>query len=83
MLGAAREAGVLLRGGIRKMGDDAIVTMQKRRLQVIHVDVATLADWVKEAEASTRNCAAPKFRRSCSTRSENSATNTVLKPRER
>ena len=47
---AAREAGVSLRDGIRKMGDEAIVTMQKRRLQVIHVDEPTVADWRKEAE---------------------------------
>jgi len=50
LLAAGREAGGSLRDGIRKMGDDAIVTMQKRRLQVIHVDAATLADWRKEAE---------------------------------
>jgi TRAP-type C4-dicarboxylate transport system substrate-binding protein len=50
MLTAAREAGVGLRGSIRKMGDEAVVTMQKRRLQVIHVDAATVADWRREAE---------------------------------
>ena len=32
MLNAAREAGEGLRGGIRKMGDEAVATMQKRRL---------------------------------------------------
>jgi TRAP-type C4-dicarboxylate transport system substrate-binding protein len=51
LLSAGREAGGGLRGGIRKMGEEAVVTMQKRRLQVIHVDAATLADWRKEAEA--------------------------------
>ncbi len=51
LLAAAREAGIALRDGIRKMGDDAVVTMQKRRLQVIHVDGANLADWRKEAES--------------------------------
>ena len=50
MMNAALEAGVSLRGGIRKMGDEAIVTMQKRRLQVIHVDAAALAEWRREAE---------------------------------
>ena len=50
MMNAAREAGVSLRGGIRKMGDEAIATMQKRRLQVIHVDAATVAEWRREAE---------------------------------
>jgi TRAP-type C4-dicarboxylate transport system substrate-binding protein len=51
MLAAAREAGVTMRGGIRKMGDDAIVTMEKRRLQVVHVDAATLAEWRRETES--------------------------------
>ena len=51
MLAAAREAGVGLRDGIRKMGDEAIATMQKRRLQVIHVDGPALTEWRREAEA--------------------------------
>jgi TRAP-type C4-dicarboxylate transport system substrate-binding protein len=50
MMNASREAGVSLRGGIRKMGDEAIVSMQKRRLQVIHVDAATTAEWRREVE---------------------------------
>jgi TRAP-type C4-dicarboxylate transport system substrate-binding protein len=50
MMAAAREAGAGLRGGIRKMGDEAIVTMQKRKLQVIHVDAAAVAEWRKEVE---------------------------------
>jgi TRAP-type C4-dicarboxylate transport system substrate-binding protein len=50
MLNAARQAGVGMQGAIRKMGDEAIATMQKRRLQVVHVDEATVADWRKEAE---------------------------------
>jgi TRAP-type C4-dicarboxylate transport system substrate-binding protein len=50
MMKAAREAGVSLRDGIRKMGDEAIVTMQKRRLQVIHADAAAVAEWRREAE---------------------------------
>jgi TRAP-type C4-dicarboxylate transport system substrate-binding protein len=47
---SARDAGEALRGGIRKMGDDAVVAMQKRRLQVIHVDAATIDDWRRQAE---------------------------------
>ncbi len=51
MLAAARASGADLRGGIRQMGDEAVATMQKRRLQVIHVDAAGLADWRREAES--------------------------------
>jgi len=50
MMKAARDAGVSMRDGIRKMGDEAVVTMQKRRLQVIQVDAAALAEWHREAE---------------------------------
>lgn len=50
MMKAAHEAGVGLRDGIRKMADEAVATMQKRRLQVIHVDAATVAEWRREAE---------------------------------
>jgi|HubBroStandDraft_1064217.scaffolds.fasta_scaffold13924_2 TRAP-type C4-dicarboxylate transport system substrate-binding protein len=50
MLKAAREAGVGMRDSIRKMGDEAVVTMQKRRLQVIHVDAAAVDEWRREAE---------------------------------
>ena len=50
MLDAAHEAGEDMREGIRKMGDDAVATMQKRRLQVIHVDDATVLEWRKDAE---------------------------------
>jgi len=50
MLDAAREAGVGMRDAIRKMGDEAIATMQKRRLQVIPVDAATVAEWRRDAE---------------------------------
>jgi len=50
MLNAAREAGVSMRGSIRKMGDEAVGTMQKRKLQVIPVDAATVADWRREAQ---------------------------------
>jgi TRAP-type transport system periplasmic protein len=50
LLNAAREAGTSLRGNIRKMGDDAVATMQKRKLNVVHVDAATADEWRKEAE---------------------------------
>ncbi len=50
MLEAARSAGVRLRGEIRKMGDDAVVEMKKRGLNVITLDAATLAEWRRQAE---------------------------------
>lgn len=50
MLEAAREAGLRLRGEIRKMGEDAVAAMKKRGLNVISLDAATLADWRREAE---------------------------------
>ena len=50
MLKAAQEAGRDLRDGIRKMGDDAVVAMQKRKLNVVHADAATVADWRRQAE---------------------------------
>lgn len=51
MLKSAREAGDSLRGGIRKMGDDAVAAMEKRKLTVVHADAATIDSWRKEAEA--------------------------------
>lgn len=50
MLKVAREAGESMRGGIRKMGDDAVATMQKYKLQVVNMPPADLAQWRKEAE---------------------------------
>ena len=50
MMIAARDAGVSLRSSIRKMGDDAVASMQKRKLQVVHADAAVIADWRREAE---------------------------------
>jgi TRAP-type C4-dicarboxylate transport system substrate-binding protein len=50
MLEAARSAGIRLRTEIRKMGDDAVVEMKKRGLNVIAVDAATLAEWRREVE---------------------------------
>lgn len=51
MLKAARDAGQSLRGGIRRMGDEAVVAMQKRKLTVVHADPSVVADWRKQAEA--------------------------------
>jgi TRAP-type C4-dicarboxylate transport system substrate-binding protein len=51
MLKAARDAGQSLRGGIRRMGDEAVVAMQKRKLTVVHADAAVVADWRKQAES--------------------------------
>jgi TRAP-type transport system periplasmic protein len=50
MFQAARACGDGLRGGIRKMGDDAIAAMQKRKLTVVHADPSTVAEWRKETE---------------------------------
>jgi TRAP-type C4-dicarboxylate transport system substrate-binding protein len=50
MLKIARDAGQDLREGIRRMGDDSIAAMQKRRLTVVHADATVLAEWRKEAE---------------------------------
>jgi TRAP-type C4-dicarboxylate transport system substrate-binding protein len=50
MLKAARDAGQDLRGGIRKMGDDAVAAMQKRKLVVTHIETAALEDWRKQTE---------------------------------
>jgi TRAP-type C4-dicarboxylate transport system substrate-binding protein len=50
MLKAARESGDALRGGIRKMGDDAVTAMTKRGLTLVDADAATVADWRKQAE---------------------------------
>ncbi|MFN7997789.1 MAG: TRAP transporter substrate-binding protein DctP [Bryobacteraceae bacterium] len=50
LMNAAHDAGGSLRGGIRKMCDDAVTTMQKRRLQVVHADAPTVAEWRREAE---------------------------------
>jgi TRAP-type C4-dicarboxylate transport system substrate-binding protein len=51
MLKVARDAGDELRGGIRKMGDEAIAAMQKRNLHVTHADAAVVDDWRREAES--------------------------------
>lgn len=50
ILAAAREAGIPMRDGIRKMGEDAIATMQKRKLQAVHAEPDVLAEWRREAE---------------------------------
>jgi TRAP-type C4-dicarboxylate transport system substrate-binding protein len=50
MLEAARRAGNRLRSEIRKLGEDSIVEMQKRGLNVADLDTAQLAEWQLEAE---------------------------------
>jgi phosphoglycolate phosphatase-like HAD superfamily hydrolase len=50
MLKAAHDAGYGLRGSIRKMGDEAVTAMQKRKLTVVHADAAVIAEWRREAE---------------------------------
>ena len=52
MLQAARDSGKYLRAEIRKLGDDAVAAMQKRGLNVVKLDAATLADWRREHEAA-------------------------------
>lgn len=52
LLQAARAAGQQRRSEIRKLGEDAIVEMQKRGLNVIHLDATALAEWRAEAEAA-------------------------------
>ena len=48
---AARAAGERLRGDIRRLGDEAVIEMQKHGLKVIEVDAETLEIWRTEAEA--------------------------------
>ena len=52
LLEAARVAGRRLLSEIRGLNDDAIPAMQKRGLNVIQVDEATLAHWRSEADKS-------------------------------
>jgi TRAP-type transport system periplasmic protein len=48
----ARAAAGRARAEIRKMGDDAVVEMQKRGLNVVRLTPAEQAEWRKEAEAA-------------------------------
>ena len=50
LIEAARKPGDRLRADIRRLGDDALVEMQKRGLTVIEVDAATRRLWQTEAE---------------------------------
>lgn len=50
LLEAARKPGERLRADIRRMGDVAVVEMQKRGLKVLDVDAATRRTWQTEAE---------------------------------
>jgi len=50
MLEAGRAAGVEMRASIRKMGDEAVAAMQKRKLQVVHLSDAAVAEMRRETE---------------------------------
>ncbi len=50
LLEAARKPGDRLRADIRRMGDVALVEMQKRGLKVLDLDAATRRTWQAEAE---------------------------------
>jgi TRAP-type C4-dicarboxylate transport system substrate-binding protein len=50
LLEAARKPGDRLRADIRRMGDVAVVEMQKRGLKVLELDAATRRAWQMEAE---------------------------------
>jgi len=50
LLEAARKPGDRLRAEIRRMGDVAVVEMQKRGLKVVEIDGATRREWQAEAE---------------------------------
>lgn len=52
LLKASRKAAEGVRAEVRKMGDDAIVEMQKRGLQVVKLDAAAKAKWRAEAESA-------------------------------
>ncbi|HSB17894.1 MAG TPA: TRAP transporter substrate-binding protein DctP [Bryobacteraceae bacterium] len=52
LLRASRSASAGVRAQVRKMGEDAIVEMQKRGLNVIKLDPATLSKWQVEAKSS-------------------------------
>jgi TRAP-type C4-dicarboxylate transport system substrate-binding protein len=50
LIEAARKPGDRLRADIRRMGDVAVVEMQKRGLKVVAIDAATRRVWQEEAE---------------------------------
>jgi TRAP-type C4-dicarboxylate transport system substrate-binding protein len=50
LLEAARKPGDRLRAEIRRMGDVAVVEMQKRGLKIVEVDDTTRQEWQAEAE---------------------------------
>jgi TRAP-type C4-dicarboxylate transport system substrate-binding protein len=52
LLNASRAAAERVRGTIRKMGDDAVVEMRKRGLNVIKLNDAEMAEWRSEVEAA-------------------------------
>jgi len=52
LLRASRSAAAHVRAQVRKMGEDAVVEMQKRGLNVIKLDAAALSRWQAEAKSS-------------------------------
>ena len=52
LLEVARKAGLQLRGDIRKLGDDAVVEMEKRGLRITRLDATTKSEWYSEAEVA-------------------------------
>jgi TRAP-type C4-dicarboxylate transport system substrate-binding protein len=52
LLKASRAAAARVRDSIRKMGDDAVVEMQKRGLKVATLNATEQARWRSEAEAA-------------------------------
>jgi TRAP-type C4-dicarboxylate transport system substrate-binding protein len=50
MLASARTAGDELRDTIRALGEEAVPEMEKRGLNVVHLDEAALQQWRKESE---------------------------------
>lgn len=59
MFEAARASGGKLRGSIRKLGDDAIVEMEKRGLRLVRADAATEAAWQAAAEVTYQDLRGP------------------------
>jgi TRAP-type C4-dicarboxylate transport system substrate-binding protein len=52
MLEAAQKTGARMRGEIRQLGEDSVIEMSKRGLNVIEPDAATLTAWRTEAEST-------------------------------
>ena len=75
MLEAARRVTDQRRAEIRKMGDDAVVEMQKRGLKVFNADSTVLTGWRSEVEAAYPKLRGDWFLKICSMKSYACATN--------